>query len=158
MTATTRGDLRAIDDLEVAFARLGPVVKARMHSISARIHPELRPAGWTVLRIALIHASKHPEKPLAVSDIIAETQMDKSVVSRQLRDLKEWGLVTLTRSTEDARVFIVAPTPEAEARLAVVHEAARDEYRSIFAAWDPSDVRKLVDLLTKLAESGVPQT
>jgi len=148
-----RVDLEAVEELEAAFARLGPIVKSRMIASSASIHPELRPAGWNVLRVALLQHHERPDRPLTVSEIIGMTQMDKSVVSRQLRDLKEWGLVTLTRSSEDARVFLVEPTELALERHRAVHEQSRAEFRRLFATWDAADVRKLVELLTKLADT-----
>jgi len=151
-----RVDQSAIDELELAFARIGPMVKARMQSVATSMHPELRPAGWAVLRTVLYHEHEHPGEPLTVSDIIAATQMDKSVVSRQLRDLKEWGLVTLARSTADARVFLVAATEEARARNKANHERARAEYRRVLGEWDPADVRRLTELLVRLADSTLP--
>ena len=159
MNATNRGkvDLTAVEDLEAAFARIGPVTKARMQASATAIHPDLRPAGWTVLRTVLFHEHEHPGEPLAVSDIIAATQMDKSVVSRQLRDLKEWELVTLTRSSDDARVFLVAPTELAKQRHRAIHERARAEYRRVLGTWDPADVRKLAELMTRLVDDTTPQ-
>jgi len=150
-------DPAAIDDLEAAFARIGPLVKTRMQSVAAGVHPDLRPAGWNVLRVVLFHPREHPGRPLTVSDIIAITQMDKSVVSRQLRDLKEWGLVTLTRSHEDARVFLVEATELARERHQAMHAAGRAEYRRILGTWDPADVRKLAELLNRLVEAAGPQ-
>ncbi len=148
--------IEVLDDLEVAFARLGPIIKQRMHSVATSIHPELRPAGWNVLRLAIWQCHERPERPMTVSEIINSTQMDKSVVSRQLRDLKEWGLVTLTRSKDDARVFLVEPTDLAKARVREIHERNRAEFRRAFAAWDPDDVRRLVALLGRLADSTAP--
>ena len=145
----------AIDRLEAAFATIGPMVKARMAAVAAAIHPDLRPAGWAVLRLVLAGAQRADGRPVTVSDIVAETQMDKSVVSRQLRDLKEWGLVTLERSHNDARVFEVSPTPEAVARHAAMRKASRAQYRAVFHEWDESDVEKLTELLTRLAESAL---
>jgi len=151
-------DAEVLEDLEVAFARLGPIVKQRMVGIASRIHPELRPAGWNVLRLVLWHAAEDPARPMTVSEIITATQMDKSVVSRQLRDLKGWGFVTMTRSSEDARVFTVEPTELALARSRQVHEENRREFRNSFAEWDADDVEKLVELLGKLADTAAPRS
>lgn len=145
----------AIDGLEAAFATIGPMVKARMLAIAAAIHPDLRPAGWAVLRVALA-AAQHSDRPaVTVSEIVAETQMDKSVVSRQLRDLKEWGLVTMRRSEADARVIEVTPTDEAIARHQEMRRASRAQYRAVFGEWDEADVEKLTELLGRLAESAL---
>lgn len=145
----------AIDGLEAAFATIGPMIKARMMAIAAAVHPDLRPAGWAVLRVVLNAAQSADGRPATVSDIVAETQMDKSVVSRQLRDLKEWGLVSLARSEADARVFEVTPTPEAVSRHAAMRRASRAQYRTVFGEWDEADVEKLTELLERLAQSAL---
>jgi len=144
----------SIDALEGAFAAIGPLFKSRMLSVATAIHPELRPAGWNVLRPVLL-ADREGRPVLTVSEIVAQTHMDKSVVSRQLRDLKDWGLVTLARSEGDARVFEVTPTPEAIERYTAMKKASRAQYRAIFREWDQSDVDKLTELLGRLATSSL---
>lgn len=149
-------DLEHIDALEVAFSRLGPIVKARMLGNATSIHPELRPAGWHVLRVVLHGAKGVPEEPVTVGEIIAVTGMDKSVVSRQLRDLKEWGLVTVTRSEEDARMFVVTPTPLAKERKRAAAKQQREDYRRFLSSWEREDVERLTELLMRLADSAGP--
>lgn len=144
----------SIEALEGVFAQLGPMVKGRMLSASTAIHPDLRPAGWNVLRPVLI-AHREGRPVLTVSEIVAQTHMDKSVVSRQLRDLKDWGLVTLARSEADARVFEVTPTREALERFAAMKKASRAQYRAIFREWDVADIEKLTELLGRLADSAL---
>jgi len=144
----------SIDALESVLAALGPVIKGRMLSVASTIHPDLRPAGWSVLR-PVIFAHREGRRVLTVSEIVAQTQMDKSVVSRQLRDLREWGLVTLARSEGDARVFEVTATPEALARFSAMKRASRAQYRAVFGEWDKADVEKLTELLGRLAESAL---
>lgn len=142
----------ALDDIEVAFARLAPLIKVRMAESATSFHPQLRSASFTVLRMALIHAVRTPQACLAVSDIVAETQMDKSVVSRQLKDLKEWGLIELERSTADARVYWVRPTEAALERHKALKRSARIEYGELFEAWEPEQVAQFGALLTKMVE------
>ncbi|TFU33551.1 MarR family transcriptional regulator [Microbacterium paludicola] len=154
-TVSEMTESSAIDGLEAAFATIGPIVKARMVAIAAAIHPDLRPAGWGVLRVVLTGAQRPDGEAVTVSDIVAETQMDKSVVSRQLRDLKEWGLVSVRRSDADARVFEVTPTPEAIARHQAMRRASRAQYRAVFGEWDEADVEKLTELLGRLAQSAL---
>lgn len=147
-------DRRAVlEELEAAFATLGPLVKGRMAAVAAAIHPDLRPAGWNVLRLVLASCRDAPDRPPTVSDIVAVTQMDKSVVSRQLRDLREWGLVRLERSREDARVVEVTATDAAIARHEEVRRAARRQYHELFGEWQEQDVAKLTELLGRLARS-----
>ncbi|WP_345750958.1 MarR family winged helix-turn-helix transcriptional regulator [Microbacterium rhizophilus] len=143
----------SIDELEVAFASLGPLIKAWRNSVASSFHPDLRPGAWLVLRTVLPSAQGKAAAPVPVSEIIAETQLDKSVVSRQLRDLKEHGFVTLRRSDSDARVFLVEPTAEALERQAAMKRAARAGYRRVFREWDDADIATLTRLLGRLSQS-----
>ncbi|WP_313812707.1 helix-turn-helix domain-containing protein [Glutamicibacter sp.] len=148
----TRRSASALDDIQIAFARLGPLIKVRMAESASDFHPQLRSAGFTVLRMALINAARSPERMLSVSDIVTETQMDKSVVSRQLRDLKSWGLIKLQRSTQDARVFQVLPTKLAQERYRQLKRSTFALYRDLLGSWDEQDVAQLGKLLLKLVQ------
>jgi len=138
---------RDIDALEAAFSRLGLLWKANIRDFAAAMHPELRPAGWHVLRQVLRGDDR--AEPMTVSEIIHATQMDKSVVSRQLRALKEFGLVELERSEADARVFVVRCTDEARRRFAEVRAMQRRLYQRGVATWSPEDVARFAELFTK---------
>ncbi|WP_309068064.1 MarR family winged helix-turn-helix transcriptional regulator [Microbacterium sp.] len=142
----------SIDELEAAFAALGPLIKEWRSSVASEFDPEMRPGTWMVLRTVLHHGRSQGE-PLTVSDIIAETQIDKSVVSRHLRDLKEYGFVTLRRSEADARVFVVEPTDAAREREAAIKRAARSRYRRLFGDWEERDISELARLLNRLSQS-----
>jgi len=141
----------SVESLERAFARLGQVIKANVRDFAAGLHEELRPAGWHVLGIALRGDSGG--EPTTVGEIVAATGMDKSVVSRQLRSLKDWGLVSLRRSPEDARVVIVEPTPLARERVARVRAEQRERYTRALAGWSVEDIEKLEELLDRLSAS-----
>ncbi len=111
----------AIGALEAAFSRITHVVKRHIRDFATGIHPELRQAGWVVLGTVLRgSADGHP---VTAGDIVAECGMDKSVVSRQLRSLSDWGLVELSRSDADARVVVVTVTPLARERVREVRGA-----------------------------------
>ncbi|WP_347037591.1 helix-turn-helix domain-containing protein [Glutamicibacter halophytocola] len=142
----------ALDDIEAAFARLAPAVKERMAHNARKFHPELRGAGFSVLRAVLLCALRRPGEDLTVSDLVAGRHMDKSVVSRQLKDLKQWGLIQLERSQQDARVYLVSPTEFALDRFKEIKRSTRSEYWNIFAAWDPRDVSELASLLLRFSE------
>lgn len=142
----------ALDDIEAAFARLAPAVKGRMAQNARLFHPELRGAGFSVLRVVLLHSLRGPEGDLTVSDIVCDTHMDKSVVSRQLKDLKAWGLIQVARSEQDARVFLVSATDFALDRFKAIKSSTRADYLDTFASWDSSDVTELAALLTRFAE------
>lgn len=140
----------AVDSLEVAFRRVTQLVKHSIRSIAASVHPELRHAGWVVF--VVVHRGGADGLPVTVGEIIAETGMDKSVVSRQLRSLNDWGLVEMSRSAADARVVVVEPTALARERFQEVRARQRELYNAMLADWSKEDVGKLEELLNRLAD------
>ncbi|MGP9528820.1 MarR family winged helix-turn-helix transcriptional regulator [Glutamicibacter sp. AOP5-A2-18] len=142
----------ALDDIEAAFARLAPAFKGRMAKNARLFHPELRGAGFSVLRAVLLHSLRRPDQELTISEIVTECHMDKSVVSRQLKDLKQWELIEVERSEHDARVYLVSPTEFALSRFREIKSSTRTEYWNLFAEWDSQDVSELAKLLLRFSE------
>lgn len=140
-----------VEALERALGRFARVVKSYIRDLAVGVHPELRQAGWIVMGTVLRHATD--AEPVAVGDIVQMTGMDKSVVSRQLRSLKDWGLVTMRRSDEDARVVLVAPTDEALERAEAVRRRRRDVTARLLADWSDDDLERLSELLNRLIDS-----
>jgi len=131
--------------VERSFHKLGALAKHTARAQATIVHPELRSAGWMVFR-TISHSG-----PVAVADIIAETGMDKSVVSRQLKSLREWGLVEVGRDAHDARVVVARLSPLGEERSAQVRERILERYRSALESWTGDDLATLADLLERLA-------
>jgi len=142
--------VETLEALETAFRRVTQVAKHSIREHAAKVHPELRHAGWIVVTVVLRGTADGG--PVTVGDIIAETGMDKSVVSRQLRSLNEWGLVRMSRSATDARVVVVEPTALLRERFGLVRERQREMYRAILANWSAEDLGKLEELLNRLAD------
>jgi len=149
--APERDSAAAVEALEGAFRRITQVVKRNVREFATAIHPELRHAGWIVLNTVLRAAADG--RAVTVGEIIVETGMDKSVVSRQLRALGDWGLVTMRRSDADARVVVVDPTELARDRIAVVRQRQRERYAEVLKDWSAEDVGRLEVLLGRLADA-----
>jgi len=151
--AEARGETIAsqesIEALEAAFIRLLPLVREQLRALAERVHPEMRAAGMQVLRVAL-RAHRHGEGPVSVGDIITQTAQDKSVVSRQIRQLVEWRLVTTRRAEQDRRVILVEPTPLALERAAAARRSVRMLNNRILATWPEADVLELSRLIDRL--------
>ncbi|HWK19936.1 MAG TPA: MarR family winged helix-turn-helix transcriptional regulator [Microbacteriaceae bacterium] len=141
----------AVESLEVAFRRVTQLVKRSVTTIATSVHPEMRHAGWVVFTV--VHRGGTDGQPVTVGEIIAETGMDKSVVSRQLRALSDWELVTTSRSAADARVIVVEPTELARERFRDVRARQREFYRLVLSDWPAADLRKLEELLNRLADA-----
>jgi DNA-binding MarR family transcriptional regulator len=134
----------ALARVERSFHKLGAISKQAARAQSSQAHPEMRPAGWIVFRVVSML------EPVPVADIIAETGMDKSVVSRQLKSLREWGLIEVGRHVDDARVVVVRTSELGRQRADAVRSVLRSRYRTAFESWDEHDVETLADLLERL--------
>jgi DNA-binding MarR family transcriptional regulator len=97
---------------------------------------DLQPAGWGVLRHVLVAA---PVQPGAIAEAVG---MDKSAVSRQLKALRDLGLVSMRRDDDDARVVLVEPTAEARHRARAVSETVRRGYARAVADWEPDEIER----------------
>jgi len=139
-----------VESLEVAFRRVTQLVKRMVGTIATGVHPEMRHAGWIVFTV--VHRGGPDGQPVTVGEIISETGMDKSVVSRQLRALSDWGLVETHRAAEDARVVVVEPTQLARERFGAVRARQREIYSRLLADWPEADVKRLEQLLNRLAD------
>ena len=142
--ATEAGLDDQLGRIDRSFHRLGTAWKQAARAQAPAVHPELRPAAWMVFRTVI------QSEPIAVADIIAETGMDKSVVSRQLKALREWELIEVERDEEDARVVVVRATEVGRERSRLVRAGIRERYRAALADWVPGEVATLAELLERL--------
>jgi DNA-binding MarR family transcriptional regulator len=78
--------------------------------------------------------------------------VDRSVISRQITQLCELGLVELQADADDGRVRMAAATPLALARLDAVR-GGEWTLSSRLDSWAADEIRELTRLLTKLNES-----
>ena len=76
--------------------------------------------------------------------------LDPAVVTRLLRQLEDFGLVTRARSTEDGRVSTVEPTEDGLDAFGRVREVIWAQVRRALANWPADDVAALADLLGRL--------
>ena len=143
-----RSDDPVVESIEQSFTRLFVQVKAVLRDAAATIGPDVQPAGWTVLRYVVRNA------PTLAGAIAAATGMDKSAVSRQLRDLRERGLVAMEPSPEDARAVVVAPTAEGRSRVKAVTDGWTRRFREILGTWSDEDLRSFAVLLERFADAG----
>jgi len=155
MASTENAD-RIVDSIEQSFSRLFVLVRGNLREAAAMIDPDLQPAGWSVLRYVV----RHP--PAQSGAIVAATGMDKTAVSRQLKELRARGLVDAEHDAADGRVLLFTPTEEAERRVALVLEMWTGRFRSLLSTWEPADLETFSDLLERFVEDspipGGPRT
>jgi DNA-binding MarR family transcriptional regulator len=86
-------------------------VRAVWKEAAAAVHPDLQPVGYKILSAVVRRGPMH-------AGAIAEAlEIDKSVVSRQVRHLEALGLATSLPDPNDGRARIIEPTPVAIERV-----------------------------------------
>lgn len=148
--AEQRGEDDVVDSIEQSFLRLSAVVRANLREAANGLGPDVQPAAWTVLRAVMRLA------PTQAGAIAAATGMDKSAVSRQLKELRERGLVAIEQSPEDARAVVVTPTEDARMRVRVITDVWRGRFRDIFGSWTDEELQTFSVLLDRFAASMPP--
>jgi DNA-binding MarR family transcriptional regulator len=136
-----------VESIEQSFSQLFVLVKGTIREAAQTLGPDVQPAAWTVLRHVLRHEAT------SAGAIAAATGMDKSVVSRQLKELRERGLVAVEPDPSDARAVRVTGTEEARRRVATVREGWSTEFREILGSWREDELQSFAVLLERFVAS-----
>lgn len=142
--AEERASSTAIASVEEQFTILYTRVRAGMRDRASRVHPELQPLGFTVLN-TLVRCG-----PTHASVIAGQLDLDKSMMSRQVRQLEGMGLITRESDPSDRRAAYLVATADAHARVAAVRLADQESLHAGLAGWQLGDLEKLVELLERL--------
>ena len=91
--------------------------------------------------------------PIGIVELADRLGRDYTTVSRQVSKLEKLGLAARQESILDRRVCEAFLTRKGK-RLTRLVDAARDRIgRTIFASWEPGDIRELVRLMQKFADA-----
>jgi DNA-binding MarR family transcriptional regulator len=137
-----------IAEVEEQMTALAARIRATTREAAARIHPELPPIGYKMLRVIRRCGSAHAS---AVADQLG---VDRSVVSRQLRQLQDLGLVDVGADAQDGRVRVLALTPAG--RAGVEADDAQGGSRLIcgLGGWSRADLATFAGYLARLNAGG----
>ncbi|WP_394554684.1 MarR family winged helix-turn-helix transcriptional regulator [Agromyces sp. MMS24-JH15] len=106
-----------------------------------QVHPELQPAGYKLLASIVRAGSTNAH---ALSEHL---DMDKSAVSRQVRQLEELGLVESRADERDGRARVLVATPLANERIATVRAANQERLHTALAGRSVEELTILADVL-----------
>lgn len=134
------GDLQA--HLNLIFARTRSLWKES----AARVHPELQVAGYKLLTFIDRAGSANAH------ELAERFEMDKSVVSRQVRMLEDLGLLDCHPDERDGRLRVLSATPSARASLAEVRSAYGDRLRVVIDQLTPAEIGAASKVFRLLAE------
>ncbi|GAA1523502.1 DNA-binding MarR family transcriptional regulator [Agromyces terreus] len=134
----------AIADVEEQMGLLFNRARLVWKEAAQKVHPDLQPAAYKLLStiVRLGSANAH---------VLAEMfEMDKSVVSRQVRALEEFGLVDTRADEHDGRVRVLVATPTAIERVREVREGNQQRLRDVLLDYPESDLRGFAELLRRI--------
>lgn len=119
-------------------------VRAVWKEAAAAVHPDLQPVGYKILSAVVRRGPMH-------AGAIAEAlEIDKSVVSRQVRQLEALGLATSAPDPSDGRARIIEPTDAAVERVGRRSSRMQQQLYAQLRTWPADDVGELARLLARL--------
>lgn len=134
----------AIAEVEAQLRALTASVRASMRDAAKRIDPSLSLFGLKLLQLLKRAGPTHP-------GTAAELLMvDKSVISRNSRQLQELGLVELLNDPNDGRSRLLTLTPSAARRVEKFQTGIMLEY-DILRSWTVADLRSFAGYLARLS-------
>ncbi|WP_448002977.1 MarR family winged helix-turn-helix transcriptional regulator [Agromyces bauzanensis] len=139
--AASDDEIASVDEqLRLLFVR----VRAVWKEAAAAVHPELQPVGYKILS-AIVRRG-----PMHAGAIAAELEIDKSVVSRQIRHLQALGLAVGVTDPKDGRARIIQPTPQAIDSVGQKSSRLQRQLYRQLRTWSAEDVDQLARLLGRL--------
>lgn len=116
--------------LSMMFSR----ARALWKESAARVHPDLQPAGYKLLGFVARSGTSNAHQ-------LAEAfEMDKSVVSRQVRALEDLGLVVSRPDELDGRQRVLAATSAAHEALQALRVDHAERMRAVLADLTPDEL------------------
>lgn len=135
----------ALADLEHQFSVMFAQVRAQMRERAKKVHPDLSPAGYHVLRFLVQEGS---QRAGALAEYL---DWDKSAVSRLVKQLLTLDLIERQADPADGRSFLLLATDSAAAKVQAISAGYRRRIRQTLAGWQVAEVRQLADLLRRLS-------
>jgi len=144
-TATDDEIASVEEQLRLLFVR----VRAVWKEAAVAVHPELQPVGYKILSAVVRRGPMH-------AGAIAEAlEIDKSVVSRQVRHLEALGLAQSVADPNDGRARIIDATPAAAESIGQKSSRMQRQLYGQLRTWPAHDVDELARLLGRLTSEVV---
>ena len=149
MTATAATVASTATDEEIAsveeqFRLLFVRVRAVWKEAAAAVHPDLQPVGYKILSAIVRRGRMHAG---AIADAL---EIDKSVVSRQVKQLESLGLAQSVADPNDGRARFIEATPAAIESIGQKGSRMQRQLYEQLRTWSGDDVASLARLLERL--------
>ena len=147
VTEASDGIDEAIADVEDELSMLFSRIRTIWKESAQQVHPDLQPAGYKLLSAITRLGTTN-------AHVLAETfEMDKSVVSRQIRMLEELGLVETRIDERDGRVRVLGATPRAFELVQGVRDRNQQRLRDVLVGRPEAELRSFADLLRSIGNA-----
>lgn len=128
--------------LNLIFARTRTLWKES----AARIDPELQVGGYKLLTFI------DRAETTSAHELAERFEMDKSVISRQVRMLEELGLIQSRSDERDGRLRVLSATPSARAALAELRRDHGERLRAVVSELAPEEIHAASKVFRLLSE------
>lgn len=143
-TATELDEL--IDELENQMSLMFSRTRTAWKDAAAAMHPDLQSGAYKLL-VFIAHTPDSNAHQLAQM-----FEIDKSAVSRRVRQLEKLGLVESQPDPHDARFRVLTATPAAITRLQAVRARNEARLRQALERLDPGEVAACLKVFEHLAQ------
>lgn len=130
------------ESLSLVFAR----ARSFWKESAARIDPDLQPAGYKLLTVIARTGESNAHK------LAEHLEVDKSVVSRQVRMLEELGFLESRPDARDGRLRVLTATAKASALLAEVRRENVHRLHGMVASLTPDEMLTAAKVFRVLAD------
>lgn len=137
-------------EIEASIAQLFRSARKALREYSAELHQDLQPTGFSILRII------DQNGPIQAGAIAAISDLDKSAVSRQVKVLRDLGLVDTTPDPLDGRSSFLVISPYAVERMNYVRTLVQRDYRRRFESWTAPELRRFASDLDRFNDPAEP--
>ncbi|WAP50710.1 MarR family transcriptional regulator [Arthrobacter sp. ATA002] len=149
MTPQQAAHAEAVHEVEENLRLLTEIVRASMRDAAKRIDPALSLFGLKMLQLLKREGPLH-------SGAAAELLMvDKSVISRQSRQLEELGLIEVQPDPNDGRARLLLLTPVADAQVAAVRTGIMLD-PDVLDSWSADELHQFAEYLSRLGRRRSP--
>lgn len=139
-----RGDLRRVEQALIRISRIGNGREA------ARIRSERTGIFLSRPSVSLLMALQ-ASGPMRLTELSRRTDLEAPLISREVRDLAEGGLVKRAADRSDGRASIVTLSAKGRRTIERYLDGADAIVDETFRSWSAGDLRTLAELLERVA-------
>jgi DNA-binding MarR family transcriptional regulator len=137
----------AILTVEDAISTLSRTLHLIVRNAATAVDPSLQPVGYRVLRTIQRCGTVQSS---AAADMLV---VDRSVISRQVRQLEALGLVESRTDPDDGRARILALTEEGTRRMRSVNPTNRTIMHGLLSSWSAEELESFAAQVERLNEA-----